>query len=302
MSDESQRRGAATSFDDAALVEAVGAGAMELAEIAAAAARAGGALLVDAFARRDELVVEVKSRNDFVSRADRDSEEAIVAVLQQRLGERVGRILGEEGGVRGAGELEWILDPLDGTTNFLEGLPIWCVSVAARFRGELVARGGGAWLEKVTPDGAREPGDGDAGAQAPSRVRLRVGDKAPRDAFLSTGFPFRAHTVIDQFLALFRLALLGSRAIRRCGAAALDLAHVAAGIYDGFFEFRLSPWDVAAAALLIREAGGVVTDLDGGERWLDSGNILAGNPEVHAQLLEWAGTVTSQEAIERAVP
>ncbi|REJ84250.1 MAG: inositol monophosphatase [Acidobacteria bacterium] len=290
---------------------------MELAEIAAAAARAGGALLVDAFARRDELVVEVKSRNDFVSRADRDSEEAIVAVLQQRLGERVGRILGEEGGVRGAGELEWILDPLDGTTNFLEGLPIWCVSVAARFRGELVAgvvheplsgavylaaRGGGAWLEKVTPDGAREPGDGDAGAQAPSRVRLRVGDKAPRDAFLSTGFPFRAHTVIDQFLALFRLALLGSRAIRRCGAAALDLAHVAAGIYDGFFEFRLSPWDVAAAALLIREAGGVVTDLDGGERWLDSGNILAGNPEVHAQLLEWAGTVTSQEAIERAVP
>jgi myo-inositol-1(or 4)-monophosphatase len=121
-------------------------------------------------------------------------------------------------------------------------------------------------------------------------------------AFLATGYPFRARGALDVYLAAFREVFLQARAIRRCGSAAIDLAHTAAGVYDGFFEFRLSPWDVAAGALLILEAGGALTDLDGGDRYVAAGNVLAGTPGVVAGLRRAVGRHASEELIERLAP
>jgi myo-inositol-1(or 4)-monophosphatase len=269
----------------------------ELLSVAVAAAYAGGSVLLRLYGSAD-LGAEEKAKNDLVSRADRESEAAIVGHLQRAfprhsfLAEEGGRVAGASGG-----ELEWIVDPLDGTTNFLRGVPFFCVSIACveagrpvvgvvldPLRGDLftATRGGGAWR----------------GATALS-IRDRPGLDA---AVLATGFPFKAHDALDAYLTLFREIFFEARAIRRCGAAALDLAYTAAGVFDGFFEFRLAPWDVAAGALLIEEAGGVVTDLDGGQRWLYGGNVLAGAPGVQRRLREIAGRHTSEAQLDRLVP
>ena len=218
--------------------------------------------------------IEEKSRNDFVSRADRESEAAIVRTL---LSERPqDAILGEEGGRReGRSGIEWVIDPLDGTANFIAGFPFWCVSVAARRGPEVVA--GVVWdplrgelYQAERGAGARRNGE-----------PIRVSDQAGVDgAFLATGFPFRAKSLIDAYLALFKDLFLRARAIRRAGSAALDLAQVASGTFDGFFEFRLSAWDIAAGAVLIEEAGGALRDFDGSGNYLESGNVIAGTPGV----------------------
>jgi myo-inositol-1(or 4)-monophosphatase len=254
----------------------------ELLQAAVEAARAGGRVTLDMF-RRGALEVEEKSENDFVTLADRRSERAVVEALLARFPDH--RIVAEEGSLEeGAdGAVEWLVDPLDGTSNFIQGLPIFAVSVAARREGALLAaaildpcggnlftawRGGGAWWNGK-----------------PMRVSTRRG---LRGAFVATGFPFKAKPALDMYLSIFGDVFAGARSIRRCGAAAIDLAYTAAGVYDGFFEFRLAPWDLAAGILLIREAGGVATDLDGGDEHLRTGDLLAGCPEVHRELLEVA--------------
>ena len=146
-----------------------------------------------------------------------------------------------------------------------------------------------------TPCAAGEPTGTDTDRGFPSRPALA-------GAFLATGYPFRAKAALDLYLGLFRGVFTEARAIRRCGAAALDLAYVAAGVYDGFFEFRLSPWDIAAGALLIEQAGGALSDLDGGARFLVSGNVLAGSPGVHAGLLAVAKGHASEADLDRLVP
>jgi myo-inositol-1(or 4)-monophosphatase len=268
----------------------------DLLDDAIAAARLGGEVLLRYFGGAD-LEVRSKGENDFVTRADRESEAAVVAEIRRR---RPGhRILAEEGGAQpgGGGEFQWLVDPLDGTTNFTQGLALFCVSVACRRGDELVA---GAILDPVRDDlftAARG-----AGARRNGRP-LRVSDRGGLDgAFLATGYPFRAHAALDLYLAAFREVFLKARAIRRCGAAALDLAYTAAGIYDGFFEFRLSPWDIAAGALLIEEAGGRVTDLDGGASFLASGNVVAGAPGVQRQLLAAVSRHADETALERLAP
>jgi myo-inositol-1(or 4)-monophosphatase len=272
----------------------------ELLEGAVAACRVGAAALARLF-RDTALEVRRKGENDFVTAADRESEAAIVAEIRRRFPRH--RILAEEGGGAGAGggDLEWLIDPLDGTTNFLQGLPIFCVSVACRRGGELLA---GAVLE---PPGGNlftaARGGGAFWNGRPMRVSSRPG---LRGAFLATGFPFRAHKTLDVYLALFRDVFLQVKAIRRCGSAALDLAWTAAGVYDGFFEFRLSPWDIGAGALLVREAGGRVTDLDGGEAFFTGGNVVAGGPAVQRELLAAVRRHTGEAALDaidpRAVP
>jgi myo-inositol-1(or 4)-monophosphatase len=250
-----------------------------LLEVALEAAGAGAAILRDLF-RSSSLRVRAKGPNDLVSSADHAAEAAIAGVIRGHFPEAA--FLGEEGGRSGrrGGDLEWIVDPLDGTNNFLQGLPVFCTSVACCRRGEPVAgvvqeplsgvvysavRGGGAWR----------------GAE-----RLRVsGHTGLAGAFLATGFPFRARSALDLYLASFRDVFLQARAVRRCGAAALDLAHTAAGVYDGFFEFRLSPWDIAAGVLLIEEAGGRVSDLDAGRGYFAGGNVVAGGEAVWRELL-----------------
>lgn len=242
-----------------------------LAHAAGQAARAGGEVLLSYWRRLDPRLVSQKGANDFVSRADRESEQAIVESLLARYPKD--GVLGEEGGRRsGTSGREWVIDPLDGTSNFIAGFPFWCVSIAARENGRTIA--GAVWdpLREELYHAARGSG-AFRGAQ-----RLRANALPSVDgAFLATGFPFRAKDLLDPYLDLFRALFLRARAIRRAGAAALDLAHVAAGVFDGFFEFRLSSWDIAAGALLIEEAGGVVTDFQGGGEYLETGDVVAGS-------------------------
>jgi len=255
------------------------------------AAADAGARILESYFRSDRLEIGVKSKNDFVTQADRESESAVVAEILSRHPDH--RILAEEGTAHesATSRYEWVLDPLDGTTNFLQGLPVWAVSVACR-RGDEILAGvvldpcGGNRFEATKGGGARWNGQ-------PMRVAARDGLDG---AFLATGYPFRAHPALELYLEMFRVVFRQARAIRRCGAAALDLAYTAAGVYDGFFELRLSPWDIAAGALLITEAGGVITDLDGGADPLGSGNVLAGTPGVHAGLLDCARSVGADEA------
>jgi myo-inositol-1(or 4)-monophosphatase len=268
----------------------------DLLSVAVAAARAGGEILTRLYGAAD-LGAREKAKNDLVSRADRESEAAIVARIRASFPDH--SILAEESGHRlgAAPGFEWIIDPLDGTANFLRGVPIFCVSVACAEGGRPVVA---AVLDPLRDDlfvamrggGARRGG-------APLVMRDRPGLEG---AFLATGFPFRAHGAIDSYLALFRDIFLEARGIRRCGAAALDLAYTAAGVFDGFFEFRLAPWDVAAGSLLIQEAGGVVTDLDGGDRFIAAGNVVAGVPGVHRRLREIVARYASEALLDRVVP
>lgn len=268
----------------------------ELLASARAAAEAGAEVLRRWF-RDADLTVERKGAHDFVTAADRESERAIVAEIVRRHPGH--RILGEEGGDGGSGvgEHQWLIDPLDGTTNFLQGLPVFCVSVACRRGDELAA---GVVIEPLSGDvfaAARG-----LGAQWNGRPMRASSRRGLDEAFVATGYPFRARETLDAYLEIFRAVFLRAKAIRRCGAAALDLAYTAAGVYDGFFEFRLSPWDIAAGALLVAEAGGRVTDLDGGGRYLDSGNVVAGGPGVHGELLAEVAGVVDEEALGSLLP
>jgi len=268
----------------------------ELLATARAAAEAGAEVLRRWF-RDAGLTVERKGAHDFVTAADRESERAIAAEIARRHPGH--RILGEEGGDRGsgAGEHQWLIDPLDGTTNFLQGLPVFCVSVACRRAGEVVA---GVVVEPLAGDVfAAARGGGAEWNGRPMRASSRPGLDG---AFLATGFPFRARETLDAYLEIFRAVFLRAKAIRRCGAAALDLAYTAAGVYDGFFEFRLSPWDIAAGALLVTEAGGRVSDLDGGGRHLETGNLVAGGAAVQPELLALVGGVAGEETLETLQP
>jgi myo-inositol-1(or 4)-monophosphatase len=253
-----------------------------LIDAAIEAARRGGEVLLSWWRNLPAGAVEEKAQNDFVSRADRESERAIVETL---LGRHPGDgILGEEGASRqGASGREWVIDPLDGTSNFIAGFPFWCVSIAAREAGRVVA--GVVWDPLRQEMYAAEHG----GGAFRNGQRIRVTERSSAaGAFLATGFPFRAHEKIDRYLAIFRSLFLQAKAIRRAGSAALDLAHVAAGVFDGFFEFRLSPWDIAAGAVLIEEAGGVLRDFEGGRRYLETGDVIAGPEGVVESILETA--------------
>ncbi len=268
----------------------------QLLDTAIAAARAGGEVVLRHF-RGADLEVRLKAENDYVTRADRESEEAIGALIRRR--HPGDHLLGEEGGAHagGQGERQWLIDPLDGTTNFLHGLPVFSVSVACRSGSGLEAA---AVLDPVGDNlftAAR--GGGAAWNGRPMRVSQREGLRA---AFLATGYPFRARAALGVYLDVFREIFQHTGAIRRCGSAALDLAYTAAGIYDGFFEFRLSPWDLAAGVMLIEEAGGVVSDLDGGARFLESGNLVAGGPRVWPALRDAVGRHASEARLQELVP
>ncbi|MCB1057121.1 MAG: inositol monophosphatase [Acidobacteria bacterium] len=264
----------------------------DLLTTAIAAARAGGEIVAGAF-RATDLGVRLKAANDFVTRVDGESERAVVDTLLSRHPDHA--VLAEEGGGRpGApgNECQWLVDPLDGTTNFLRGVPFFAVSVACRCSGRLVAA---AVLEPLRGDlftaalgeGARLNGE-----------PIAVAPRGSLDgALVATGFPFRHREVEDAYFDAFRRVFRRVSGIRRCGSAALDLAYTAAGVFDGFFELRLAPWDIAAGALLVREAGGVISDFAGGDGFLDSGNVVAGAPGLHRDLLAEVRT-----AVETPVP
>ncbi len=243
------------------------------------AARRAGNLIVRYVDHVDRLDVTEKGRNDFVSEVDRLAEDEIVSLIKAAYPHHA--ILAEEGGAISGQEYEWVIDPLDGTTNFLHGFPVFAVSIAVRrnsalqhgvvfdpLRNELftASRGGGAHMND-------------------HRIRVsrvfRMGN-----ALLGTGFPFKHLEHLDSWIPTFKAALTASSGIRRAGSAALDLAYVACGRLDGFWEMGLKPWDMAAGSLLIQEAGGLVSDFHGRQEHLATGDVVAGNPTIHPVLLQ----------------
>jgi len=244
-----------------------------MANIALRAARQAGQIILRAMDRLDELQVEEKGRNDFVSNVDREAETAIVDALHKAFPDH--GILGEEHGQSfESNEFTWIIDPLDGTTNFIQGIPHFCVSIALR-KGRQLEHG-------VIFDPVRNEAfvaSRGYGAQLNGR-RIRVSQRSRlEEMVLGTGIPPGSIALhLDAYMGMLKHFTASSRAIRRAGSAALDLAYVAAGRTDGFWEMGLSPWDIAAGALIVREAGGFVGDLRGGDEFMKSGNIVAANP------------------------
>ncbi len=252
----------------------------QLLQTAREAARAGARVLAR-FVPAD-LAVDKKKNSDYVTQADRQAEEAVLGVIRRRHPDH--HILAEESAAGravpdAADGVLWVVDPLDGTTNFIHGFPHYAVSVAALAGGRLAAgvvldvtrdeefyarAGGGAWLNG-RPLAVSPPG-------------------RPRRSLLLTGFPFRDKERLQPYLELFAEIFSQVSGVRRAGAAALDLAYVAAGRAEGFWELGLAPWDVAAGILLVREAGGVVSDFDGGDQSLWRGDVVAAAPWIHGLL------------------
>lgn len=247
--------------------------------IAVKAARRAGSVINRASFDLDKLTIKRKHHNDFVSEVDHAAEEAIIRTIREAYPDHA--FLAEESGASGESDNVWVIDPLDGTTNFLHGFPQYCVSIAMLNKGSLT--------HGVIYDPTRNElftATKGAGAFLNER-RIRVSKRTQlSEALIGTGFPFREIEHIDEYLRAFKVIAHATAGIRRPGAAALDLAYVACGRYDGFWEMGLSQWDMAAGALLIKEAGGLVTDFDGSDQYLDKGRIVAGTPKVFAQLLK----------------
>lgn len=247
--------------------------------IAVKAARRAGSLINRATQDLDLLTVERKGVSDYVSEVDRLAEQAIVETLLEAYPDHA--ILAEEGGAQGHSDYLWIIDPLDGTTNFLHGFPQFAVSIGLQIKGVLNLA--------VVYDPTRNElftATRGRGAHLNDR-RLRVSKQTRlQESLIGTGFPYRDFAYLDDYLKMFRELLPKTAGLRRPGCASLDLAYVAAGRYDGFWEAGLKPWDLAAGVLLIQEAGGLVTDFDGGENYLATGNVVGGNPKVFSQLLQ----------------
>ncbi len=246
--------------------------------IAVRAARQAGSIMVRHLNQLEALEVVEKGRNEFVSQVDRLAEEAIIEVIQEYYPEH--SILAEESGERGSHEYKWIIDPLDGTTNYLHGFPVFSVSIAVTHNGQLE--------HGVVYDPLRQEiftASRGQGAQLDGR-RIRVSKRVQlQQCLIATGFPYRTNEkYIDDYLGMLKAVVQQSAGVRRPGSAALDLCYVAAGRVDGFWEIGLNIWDIAAGALMIREAGGRISDYHGTDKYLDSGDIVAGNPKIYAAL------------------
>lgn len=234
------------------------------------------------FASRDlgQLKIQTKSFNDFVSEVDQAAEKAIIDTLKNAYPDH--GFLGEESGdTNKEADNIWIIDPLDGTTNFLHSFPQYCVSIALQQNGVLT--------QAVIYDPVRNDlftATKGRGAFLNDK-RIRVGSRIKlQEALIATGFPFRNFSHLDPYMDMLKDMIKSTTGIRRPGSAALDLAYVAAGFSDGFFELNLSVWDIAAGALLVQEAGGIVGDFEGNESWFKTGNIVAANPKIFAQMLQ----------------
>jgi len=251
--------------------------------IALSATRKAGQIIDRAFREVDAITVENKRVNDFVTAIDRASEKAIIDEI--KLAHPKHRFIGEEMGVHGPkdAEYEWIIDPLDGTTNFVRGIPHFAVSIACRYKGKLE--------HAVVYDPVKRDefcASRGQGASLNGR-KMRVSNpKSLAGSLLVTGIPFTPETLkyANEYFAVCKALLEKNTAgIRRPGAASLDLAYLAAGRFDGFWEMNLKPWDMAAGVLLLREAGALISDLSGGETYMTKGNILAASPKIYKEML-----------------
>src|SRR5213078_1436100 len=233
--------------------------------IAVRAARRAGSIINRASLNGGALNVRSKRVNDFVTQVDQAAEEAIIEIVRKAHPDH-GFLAEESGRTAGAAEYLWIIDPLDGTTNFIHGFPQSCVSIAVKNELFTASRGRGAFLND-------------------RRIRVSKCTRL-KESLVGTGFPFKELSRLDLYTGQLRNLIQDSAGVRRAGAAALDLAYVACGRLDAFWEMGLSPWDMAAGALLIQEAGGLVGDFSGEARYMQSGDISAATPKVFPQLLE----------------
>lgn len=248
--------------------------------VATKAAREAGRIINRASQDLGALTIHVKDVNDYVSEVDRSAEETIINILQDAYPNH--GFFGEESGKTNTeAESIWIIDPLDGTTNFLHGFPAYCVSIALQERGVLTQ----AVIYDPVHNDLFTATKGRGAFLNDKRIRVTNRSKL-QTSLISTGFPFKDFGYIDTYLDIFKDMMKKTSGLRRPGSAALDLAYVAAGFSDGFFEMNLSAWDIAAGALLVQEAGGIVGDFEGNESWLETGHIVAGNPKVFAQMLQ----------------
>lgn len=242
--------------------------------IAVRAARSAGDIILRSSDNVGQLRIDQKGKNDFASEVDRAAEREIITIIKTAYPDHA--ILAEESGQHQGNDFVWVIDPLDGTTNFLHGFPQYAVSIALKFKGRLevaviydplrdelftAKRGGGAML---------------------NNRRLRVTQQNTlKGALLGTGFPFKTDLHLDAYVGMFKSLTTECAGIRRAGAAALDLAYVAAGRLDGYWEIGIMEWDMAAGILLIKEAGGVITDFSFNDNYMESGNVIAGSPKIH---------------------
>jgi len=261
-------------------------------EIATEAARRGAAVLLRYWEHLGKEDADIKARNDWVSKADRESEAEIMACIRE-LSPGDSFLAEETGAAQGSNNRTWIIDPLDGTSNYLQHFPVWSVSIGLRDGEDIVAG--------VVHEPLRDlffTAERGAGAFRDD-VRMHVSDQPAVEAsFLATGFPFRAQEYVSVYCRIFEDVIRIAKGVRRAGSAALDLAYTAAGVFDGFFEIHLAPWDVAAGSLLVREAGGVITDFSGGDRWLERGNIVGATPGVHADLLRLIARYVDEDQLD----
>jgi myo-inositol-1(or 4)-monophosphatase len=246
------------------------------------AARRAGTVINRASFDIDRIKVSEKGRNDFVTEVDQAAEAAVIDVLKNAYPDHA--ILAEESGasanLHDEHENVWIIDPIDGTTNFIHGFPTYCVSIALKQRGQITqavvydpnrndlftaTKGAGAYLNE-------------------KRIRVSRRDRMA-EALIGTGFPFRDTSTLDEYMKMFKIVTERCAGLRRPGSAALDLAYVAAGRLDGFFEKGLQPWDVAAGSLLITEAGGIVSNFSGESDYLYQGDVIAGTPKIFGQMI-----------------
>ena len=249
-------------------------------DAAVEAARIGGSVLRDYAARRTPITIGLKGLNDYVTEVDHSSERAIVEFLRGRFPEH--SIVAEESEELARDKrYRWFIDPLDGTTNFIHGLPIYAVSVGLSVDGKIVA---GAVYDPVRDEMFHAVAGGGAFM---NKETIHVTERdSLKGALLATGFPFRAHGRLKEYLRSLETFILETAGIRRAGSASLDLCYTACGRYDGFWEMSLSPWDIAAGSLIVREAGGAATDFLGRDGYLKSGNVVAANRRIHSSMIE----------------
>ncbi len=266
--------------------------------IAIKAARAAGSIINRASLGLDLLTISSKAPNDFVTEVDKAAENAIIDVLLQAYPGH-GILAEESGSERGARDSDyvWIIDPLDGTTNFIHGFPVYAVSIALAFKGQVqqavvydpsrndlffASKGRGAFLN-------------DKRLRVSKRIRMN-------EALIGTGFPFRKGDNFKRYVKMFEAVMQNCAGLRRPGAAALDLCYVAAGYYDGFFETGLHPWDIAAGSLMITEAGGLIGNFTGEADFLYQREVVAGNPKIYGQLVHTLAPYTQISHGEALAP
>ncbi|MBI2557491.1 MAG: inositol monophosphatase [Planctomycetes bacterium] len=248
--------------------------------VAREAALTAGIVLKERFRKLCPSMIDEKAKNDFVTEADKKSEEIIKGHIRTQFNNH--DILAEESlAVRNASPFLWIIDPLDGTLNYIHGLPCFAVSIALEIEGELAV----GLIYEPLRENIYSAIKGQGAFKNGKRIHVAHSNTL-NTSLVATGFPFRIKDIIDNYLKVFKDLFMHATGIRRGGSACLDLAYTAEGIFGGFFECSLSPWDMAAGALLVKEAGGVVTDFDGGNQYLKTGNIVAGSKGVHQEMLK----------------